>query len=420
MLDSFEYGGVWWLPENPENKIHGKLSYNPRIRTVLSLDGAFNEFPDETDFHEIILGVSSDGEKITLKSCLRTNLQLVERDSKEYVTSEFGVSVFYVGCHFAKKEDIKFTRLFVRYSQLKEWLRERLFHHEFGKDEEGLTEHTWKFTKPKAKEIVLDKFIVSITYGFSTSFGGGWETPKFEAHVGISIDASGEMPIDDFFPTAYHLKNFLSLAMGDEVSILAIKGTNKSIKEYGTIQIFYRKRISNQKLFSFPHVPFLYKFISERPEFFLQNWFNLIEKFRPTYDLYFGTVYNPHLYPTHTFLSLAQAIESYHSRKANMNGKYLRTRIEELFEEHRGLFSLFVKNEEIFIGKVVDTRNYYTHYGRDLEKKAAKVLELPFLSDKLRFMLIVILLKEIGFDDKVTKQALRAYMQCTTTRSIYE
>jgi len=39
MLDSFEYGGVWWLPESPQNKIHGKLSYNPRDRTILGLDG---------------------------------------------------------------------------------------------------------------------------------------------------------------------------------------------------------------------------------------------------------------------------------------------------------------------------------------------------------------------------------------------
>lgn len=374
------------------------------------------------------------------------------------MTSEFSVGVFYVGCHFTKREDIKFTRLSVRYSQLKEWLREGLFHYEESKNEEGLSEHVWKLTMPKVKEIFLDKSKISIGYGFATSFGGAWETPKFEAHTGISIDVSDKMHIDDFFPIAYDLKNFLTLAMGDEVSILAIEGTNKSIKEYGTIQISYRKRISNQKLFSFPHVPFLYKSISERPDFYLQNWFNLIEKIKPTYDLFFGTVYNPHLYPTHTFLNLAQALESYHSRISDnevmcdesfkellspilniiskipkpelrqhfksraefMNNKSLRTRIEELFEEYGELFMPFIDNKGKFIRKVVNTRNYYTHYGKHSEKRAAKVLELPFLSNKLRFMLIVIFLKEIGFDDKVTKQALRAYMQCTATRSIYE
>lgn len=76
MLDSFEYSGVWWLPKNPEKKIHGKLSYNSRTGTILRLDGAFNvnlANSDEGVFYEIILG-DSYGKKITLTKCLRTNL----------------------------------------------------------------------------------------------------------------------------------------------------------------------------------------------------------------------------------------------------------------------------------------------------------------------------------------------------------
>ena len=192
--------------------------------------------------------------------------------------------------------------------------------------------------------------------------------------------------------------------------------------DYERIQIFYREEISDEKLFPPAFFPFQYKSLSERPEFYLQNWFNLIEKFRPAYDLYFGTIYNPHLYLTHTFLSLAQAIESYHSksRAEHMHRKTLRTRIEELFEKYGKLFTLFINNKDKFITKVVDTRNYYTHYDKHLEKRATKVLELPFLSDKLRLMLIAILLKEIGFDYRVAEQALRKYMRFTITRSIYE
>jgi hypothetical protein len=463
MLESFEHSGIWWLPEKPEKKIHGKLSYDPRERPILSLDGAFYENlwnPDERDFHEIILG-DCYGKKITLRSCFMTHCSIatVGDSSEKYVRSEFGVNAFYIGYHFNKKEDIKFTQLYVRYSDLEEWLGERPFRFDRGGNEEGLKEVTLRFAMPNMVEISLERFKIRIGYGVTTG-GDWWRKPEFETNAWVSIDVSDEMHVDKFLSIAYHLKSFLTLATGNDVLILTVSGKKEKKDGTETVQIFYHKgeRISAEKLFRHPFFPFGYKSISERPEFYLQNWFNIVENLEPTYDLFFGTIRFPYVYPRLTFLSLAQALESYHSRTSDnqvmtdesfrgllspildiirkipqsklrqhftsraehMHRKTLRMRINELFVKHDKLFSLFINNKNKFIEKVVNTRNYYTHYDKNSEKRAAKVLELPFLSDKLRFMLIVILLKEIGFDDKVTEQALREYMRFTTTRGIYE
>jgi hypothetical protein len=75
MLDSFEYSGEWWLPENPEKKVHGKLNYNPRARSILILDGALSEKPEAGTYYKIILGISSNGKKMTLRKCLLVKLQ---------------------------------------------------------------------------------------------------------------------------------------------------------------------------------------------------------------------------------------------------------------------------------------------------------------------------------------------------------
>jgi len=428
------------------------------------LDGAFHENlwnPDEGDFYEIILG-DCYGKKITLRTCLRTHCSIgtVGDSPEKYVRSEFGVNAFYIGYHFDKKEDIRFTQLYARYSELEEWLGERPFRLEHSKNEEGLSEHVLKFTMPNVKEIDLESFKIRIGYGITIGKGDFWRSQKFETNAWVSIDVNDEMHVDDFLSIAYHMKSFLTLATGNEVSILTVSGQKKNGDGTKAVQIFYHKgeRFSAQKFFEHPYFPFFYESISERPEFFFQNWFNLVENLTPIYDLYFGTVYNPHLYPTNTFLSLAQAIESYHSRTSSnkvitdesfkqllspilniirkipnpqlrqhfksraeyMHRKTLRTRIEELFVKYDKLFSLFIDNKKRFVEKVVNTRNYYTHYGKDLEKRAAKLLELPFLSDKLRLMLIVILMKETGFNDKVTEQALRKYMRFTTTKRIYD
>lgn len=444
-----EYSGSWWLPENPENRIHGKLSYDLEKGTTLSLDGAFTEYPDNGNFYEIILG-DSFGEEITLSNCLLKDFQesIVSNSNKRYKSSEFVITVFYVGCHFTKKEDIKFSQLSVKFSQLEEWLGKRLFKFERRKNEEGLREHILKLTMPNAKKIDLDKLKISIGYGFSTHMA--WLKPKFEATVGVSIEVDDKMHIDNFYKIVYHIRNFLSLSTGNPISILSITGRNENIDKYKRIQMFYRKEPAGEELFSQPFFPIQYKSISEHLESYLQNWFDIVENVKPTYDLFFGTIYNPHLYLNHTFLSLAQALESYLNRtsdseimptesfedvknhmleiigeipeeykqqfepkvKSGMNRKSFRKKLKEMFkEEYSNLFVSFIDKKDEFIGKVVDTRNYYTHYSPELEVRAVKREDLPILSQNLRFILIVILLKEIGFNDKLIRHALAQYMR---------
>lgn len=458
MSDSFELIGDWWLPEKPERKIHGKLSYDRKKKSVLSLDNDYGESEIEVlekDFHEVILG-NSFGKKLTLTNCFRTKLSFtrIPQDSKEYKKSEYAVSVFYVGKHFSKKEDIKFTHLYVRYSHLEKWLGDRFFDSDVTENEEGIAEYKLKFTKPKRREIVLTRFKICIDYGFSWTYSQ--TKPKFDTHPFVSLDFDNEMYIDELYSIAYHLRNFLSLGVGDRVSIVTMSGRNGKMEQHESVEIFDNigKDFSEEKDLQEIWLPFNFDLISKNPEFYLENWFNLIENLEPLYDLFFGTLYNPQLYPTYQFLSFAQALESYHSRtfdnnimpkeqygevlkqmlgiiekipneyqnqlmpkaQYDMNRKSLRKKIGELFEKHDKLFSLFVEKKEEFIDKVVNTRNYYTHYPEELKNKAVDVIEIPLLSQNLQFMLIVILLKEIGFDDEVTKQILNKYLRWRISR----
>lgn len=49
-------------------------------------------------------------------------------------------------------------------------------------------------------------------------------------------------------------------------------------------------------------------------------------------------------------------------------------------------------------------------YPSELEGRAAKAIDLPFLPQRLRFILSGFLLRKIGFDDDLVEQALRRYM----------
>jgi len=63
----------------------------------------------------------------------------------------------------------------------------------------------------------------------------------------------------------------------------------------------------------------------------------------------------------------------------------------------------FIGNKNAFIEKVVDTRNYQTHHDEDLKERAVGGEELYHLTQKLKVLLEVCLLTELGFSSEEIK-----------------
>lgn len=450
-MDSKKYSGLWWLPEKPERKISGTLSYERGKGSILSLDGAFLE-DTEDEYHEIILG-DDRGNIITLVSCFRTNFEIQRfEDSREFKHSEFHVSFFCIGFHFARRKELKFKSVTVRYSHLREWLSGLFDSSQWDENED---EYIIKVRKPPVKEIVLSKIGLSIR-GVVSSRHGLFDD-SCERHALITIDMADETPFDELFLIIYHLKNFLSLATGEEISILTISGEKTCLKPYERIEIFSSQTLGEKgsiDRFAWYPPPIEYQTISERLKFYLENWFNMIERYEPTYELFFGSL-SEGVYPVSDFLSLSQALEAYHCRKFEnrivpddlfskqlaqflriidefpqehrpefqskvefMNRKSLRRRTKELFEKYGQIFKIFIEKKEDFIPKFVDTRNYYTHYDPKKEKPA-EITEIPFLTENLRFMLRVILFDEMGFEAEQIEQIIHRYCR-SRIKAIYQ
>ena len=450
-MGSKKYSGSWWLPENPQNKISGTLSYECGQGSILSLDGVFLE-DTAHEYHEVILG-DDRGSRITLVSCFRTKLEIQRfGDSTEFKHSEFHVSLFCIGFHFATREELKFTSMTVRYSHLREWLS-GVF--DLSRLDENEDEYILRVRKPPVKEIVLDRFSLRIRGNVSSEHGMYHDS--YERYVSITVDMTDETPLDELFLIIYHLKNFLSLATGEKISILTMSGERTRLKHHEGIEIFSPQTLGEKgstDRFAFCPVHIQYQTISERLKFYLQNWFSIIERYEPMYELFFGTL-NERFYPVQEFLSLSQALEAYHCRKFEnrivsddvfskqlpqflriieefspehrpefqtkvefMNRKSLRRRTRELFEKYDRIFKIFIKEKEDFISKFVGTRNYYTHYELGTEKPAG-IMDIPFLTENLRFMLMVILFDEMGFEAEQIEQIIHRYCR-SRIQAIYQ
>ncbi len=80
MNERFEYQGYRWLPGADEEKVPGILKFDPDDGAILDLLGSLKGLKGVIDplEPEIILGLSPDGNPITLKDCGRTLIRLTK------------------------------------------------------------------------------------------------------------------------------------------------------------------------------------------------------------------------------------------------------------------------------------------------------------------------------------------------------
>lgn len=450
MIEGFEYEGIWWLPADPKKQISGTLKFNPYKGATLDLIGSFKDARGIKDLSapEIILGISSNGKKITLYRCYETKSSL---SVPGLHISSYYIDTIFMGVHFQKVEDIRFRNLSIHYSNLDEWSNISGFNIEFT---DGM--HI-DYKPPKSVQATINDdlkiFIdVSVTYP-TMSVVQKEATIKQETY--IRIEPSKEKTLKECLKIMQHIQNFLSLGVMEPVHPLIIKGETEANKTqiekndyYPPVNIFYA--LSYPPDISKTILPFdmLFTFrdINNQFERYLKNWFEKVELLEPVYNLYFGTLYNPHMYVEQHFLSLTEALEIFHRRTSPNGGKYLseddykkiyqaiiksipksvnkdhkqslknklkygheyslRRRLKELFEKHNEIFKKFVQDKDSFINTVKDSRNYLIHYDPELKEKAATGKELYRLTIKLKILLEICLLVEIGFSIKEIDRAI--------------
>jgi len=434
MMDKFEYEGIWWLPDKPEKQVSGTLRFTPNEGAILDLIGSFKDTKEINKMLEleIILGISSNGKNITLHKCFETKSNV---SVPRLLTSSFYANEVFVGAHFQKSEDIKFRELSICYSYLDEWVNISGFNIQYPDKREVVI----KYKQPEPIQASIGEdckmfidFQVTIVQ----------KEASIKQRTYIRIEPSVEKSLEEYWNIMRDIQNFLSLGVTEPVYPLTITGITEA--NNSPVEIYYH----SPEISKVPKtlcMLFTFKDISDRFEILLKNWFENADTLGPVYDLYFGTLYNPRMYLQHQFLSLIQAIEAYHRRK--FEGKYLsnddyepiyekfkkfinelaiepsfkealksklkygnehslRKRLKDLFEKYKEVVDDFIEDKDIFVNRVVDTRNYLTHYDKNLMEKAVDGEQLYYVTQQLKIVIVICLLSELGFNFKEIKNLL--------------
>jgi ApeA N-terminal domain 1 len=458
MVETHEYKGLWWLPDNEETKLSGTLTVtkgNAELDLIghfglklISDDGNELAYALELEERPRIVGISTMGKRITLE---RHGVASPSFHFPGIETAIYRPEVVLTGKMFADDEEVGFDEIAIHASDLNTWTRVSGFQTKIGgKEQEGTgyfisTTVDVRFEAPDAIEIPLDNGEhARIEFRApSEGVGPGSERVSVSQTAALHLRFAKRADLNEVFERVGQLRNFLTLAVGRPVAILAVTGyqadylREKSV-ERAPIEILWpvthnpdppaRPRHPIEMLFTLPEAT---PNISE----VMKNWFAKQADLKPVFNLFFGMRYHPSMYLDVKFLAYAQAVETYDFRRrdphelpparhkkrlsaivgaapeewrewlrmklASSNYLTLDQRIRDVLAACPEVRSKIVgrTDEEVdaFVTTFKQSRNYYTHYNPKLEKKAPTGAALYLLVVQLQAIIEMSLLRELGF-----------------------
>lgn len=443
MWDAFECRGKWYLPGSPERRIVGTLKFTPGDGARLSLEGYLTDAFDLQRDLPIVLGDTVTGDLITLRRCFETKKSLLV--ASDHRTSEVYAHDAFVGAQFSGEHEIRFRTLTVGYSHLDEWVNKSGFEIDYGRTTSSDEVVVRYKPVPPVHLTSFDGYRISICtlYRPPTLSLVQTEATISQRSV-IRLEAEEPRAFDEYWQLVHNIQNFLSLAAGGAIVPLTVEGTTDAAHPW-PVKVFRALKMDRGVTdASYPHnVIFEFRDVSETCGSYLDRWLELTPVLEPVYELFFGTLYNTEMYLEQRFLSLAQAIECYHSRviagryqsdEDYLGGLYksfldaipgdvessfrehltnalkylnrysLKKRLEDIVERYADVLSEFIPSPQAFANDVAVARNYLTHYDPLLKDKAKKGKELSEICQRLRIILEVCLLLQLGMAASQVKE----------------
>ena len=441
LSEPMEKSGFFWLPEDAENQVPAILRISktgevtlevicfsdPNFGPYVFKERRLGDTPDEDIITSIdrIVGIIDDG-LITLDDCFYVNP--LGHWLGETSTSIIHAHFAFIGFHFEEGEEVTLSKLTFSVEGLDEWLLISGIRRYHNLEEKSVSIH---FDLPQEIAFHLpDGIELKLTFSWYTHDVTNVTEARITQKAYISLVSEKLRPVEYFLDLVFKLHNFLCFAIDKTVSLDSIIGYSS---EKAQIEVYYQSTpFSEEKSKIYlPDMLFSYRGLADQIEEILTKWLESYKIYEPAFNLYFASVSSGQRYMEWKFLSLSQGIETLHRRNYKetqmseeefknlvdtilqtipqdrkdwmarklkyANELSLRKRIKQMIEPFKNLFGNQKKCRS-FIDKVVDTRNYLTHYDSGLATKAASGEGLWKLCMKLEALFQLHFLQLIEMD----------------------
>jgi hypothetical protein len=443
LFESFTKHGVWWLPSRPEDRVRGDLVFDGK-KTELKLFGAFEgtESISVEQNLEIIFG-SCGKEDVTLLNCGLGERWDVMRDS---ITSTWWCQFALIGLHAVHGLEHHFIQAEVRFTGLEYWIADKPIKDRFPADPIDQL-RTFRIEHHHEGPRYFDVQAINARIGLAASCNQEFAGYKvwLEHRAYIRISPNQQRNLMWFIETQYQFQRMLSFFADASVQTLTLRLFSKGESDFdppngcliwpATQRKDNSERLRRGMLIRFPD-------IASRFAEVLNIWYANAERLKHAYNQFFAATQHDVIYADQDFLQLAQALEVF-SRVA-LESKYvaedeykriadalveaipptdldlkaslksrirfgnefsLRKRITTILKNlEPETVGLITNNVKAFVGKIVDTRNFFVHLDETSCGNAIKDNELYPVINKLRLLLMILLMLELKFSEEETRE----------------
>jgi hypothetical protein len=439
--DEYVKAGYFWLPEQDNKKIPGVLTVKNgggiELEVVGLFDDSINSLNNDDNLDRIIGHVEKDG-LVTLENCFYTNKNISFGGISK---SKICVNIVLSGIAYEQNEIVTFNSLSFSVDCLDEWICISGISND--SDWKNRTA-TISYIPPENISFVLDNGM-KLEICFACTFPGSSNITeaKITQRVYFKLSSEELRPLSDFTEIAYKLTNFLCFAIDATVTLKDLSATSKETQEDGgdgknyldPVKVFYQSIpfAENAPDKSCHRMLFTYGMIKSNAQDVFNKWLKAYEIMAPALNLYFSTKNGAQKYLDGKFLALVQGLETYHRRTSDEKlmdpsefHSLVLTISESCPEEHakwlddrlkhgneislRKRLKLIIgpfkdklgsnADRDKLLNKIVDTRNYLTHYSENLKDIATDGEELLDLCQKMEVIFQLHFMKVIGFSDR--------------------
>ena len=412
--DDFQFEGIWWVPDQPDVRVAGELAYGQKDGPVLSLTGTFN--PDSRGFlselvdRDVIHGSTKEGKSVSLFRALHTSRQ--GGLGQPVIHEVYKAHLLAIGYHFANEDEEIFTRSFVSFEDIEEWLGHRFFDLQCASNEMDFN--------LAINRAGIDRRLADIN-GMTLSAGSGFFTDRsntsftIDARCYIKVKPAQPRSIGWHFSVASKLQSLASLCTGRHLPLTSLS-LDGPVLRYSSehsrpaeVHVYASMTHPESHKSRRFDTPLVYASdLPDPPDAAFQKWFDSYEELSSGLYLFQTALADRAMYINARFSLAIQALEVFHRRAfpgpiipkskyseirkalvsaipdgttkdmreklqsvlAFSNEPSLKQRLRALIDEVEHAFGERPAGyDETFVKQVVDTRNYYTHYSPELSGK---------------------------------------------------
>lgn len=425
------------------NSIPGLLRFSSVEGGRIELMGFLPDAPETPGWSkveprlDIILGRSERGERITLFKNSRASRGV----RLETGHSSFYVKFIFIGEHFLNEDEINFDSFTAYYSEIDNWF-------DFYGFKTSTDGRELRYKEPNPVEFrIRDDYQIKIYSSIEYNISPADRQYEYRERIPVDIISDKRRSFFDFLTIVSKFNSFISFALMKQNYLTNLIARTKAGKEISAsdysrnnVRVYFlQERISlpsarNRFLFTLSD-------IEAKIQLYVGNWFERLDELGPFFSLFFSIVKPSDLAIENKFLNCIQAIEGYHRirnpigpevlaahekrvteiaekspeyknwikyKLENLYGPSLFERLEDIINNYipKNYDDLVFKEieckKDLFIRQTVIIRNNLIHLD---SKKKPVTLDIKYCVRVLRRLLILVLLRECGFEfDKIKRK----------------